>query len=820
MDYFKKNVLPHLLAVAVFAVIAILTFKPTIESPAKELFQSDNIQAEGNAGEIKKYDREKGEWPLWTNGVFGGMPSYQINYKSKSLLNHIYRAFLFGNGAKPPITSLLLLMAGMYLLLITIGLDWRLSICLAAGFGFTSNYMDLYQAGHSTKLIAIAYLAPSLAGILLTYRGKLLLGGSMTALFLGLQLFANHFQISFYFLIVCLFIGAVYLADAIKQKELPAFAKQTGVIFLAGIMALGANLGKIWTTKEYAEESIRGKSELTSKQNSSGSVAGEDGLSKSYAFDFSMGINESMTFLIPDYIGSSSSELFYNDKDSESYKVLRSLRNPQLAEQLRGVTAQYWGKQRFVGGPIYMGAIVLFLAILGVALLKDKNKYWLAAAALFTMMLSWGSNFEGLNYFLFDNVPLMNKFRAVSMALNITAFVLLILAAWTLKDFFTEKYSKQEKQKALYIAGGVILTFLLGAIFLSDPTGLNTNIKSQLNQAIGAGSTKAIEDALIADRKALITGDAMRSFLLVGSVFGIMFFSLRKKTWNPLYVGLAIAFLAGADIIGVGSRAIDESDFQLKSNISSQFSTPKPVDQKILSDTDPHFRVLDLRSSPFANSAASYFHHSMGGYHAAKMMKFQEMTEYYLNDVQNSLPLYGMFNAKYIIQDNEQASMNPFALGNAWFVDQINTVANGDEEMAALANLDPGKEVVVQSKNAAGIENWQPSPDAQRSIKLTSYHPDELVYEYSASTDQFAVFSEVYYPPSKGWKVYLNGEPFEDFTQVNFILRGLKLPAGQHQELKMVFHPKAYYTGETVALIFSCLIVIGLGTGVYLENKK
>ena len=819
MNTIIKKVIPHAVAIAIFAVIAIITFKPTLENPPKELFQSDNIQAEGNSAEIKKYDKETGDWPLWTNGVFAGMPSYQINYKAKNLLSHVYKALLLGNGARPPITSLLLLMSGMYLLLILIGLDWRMSICLAAGFGFTSNYMDLYQAGHSTKLIAIAYMAPALAGILLTYRGKLLLGGSMTALFMGLQLFANHFQISFYFFIICLFIGLVYLVDAIKTKELPAFAKQSGVLVLAGLMALGANLGKIWTTQEYAAESIRGKSELTAANKNSGSSSSTEGLSKSYAFDFSMGINESMTFLIPDYIGSSSGELFYNDKESESFKVLRSLRNAQLIEQLKGVTSQYWGKQRFVGGPIYMGAIILFLAIMGMFLMKDKNKYWLAGAAVLTMMMSWGSNFEGFNYFLFDNIPLMNKFRAVSMALNITAFLLLILAAMALKDFFSDNHSKADKQKALYIAGGVILCLLLGAVILSDPSGLNADLRGRIAAAIGEASTSSIDRALVADRKALIKGDAFRSFLMVGLSFGALFYSLRGKQNNSIYISIAVALLAGVDLISVGSRAIDDTDFQTQSLVNAQFSQPKPVDQKILSDSDPHFRVLDLRGNPFSSASASYFHHSMGGYHAAKMMKYQEMIETYLNDIQNNLHIYGMFNTKYIIQDNEQASPNPYALGNAWFVNQIRTVPTADDELAALASFEPASEVIIQTKNAAGLENWQPTADPSASINLVSYNPDELVYNYTANSDQFVVFSEMYYPPSKGWELYLDGERFEDFRQVNFTLRGVKLPKGQNRELKMVFKPRSFYLGETIAMIFSILILGGLGAGLYFENK-
>ena len=588
---------------------------------------------------------------------------------------------------------------------------------------------------------------------------------------------------------------------------------------LAGLMALGANLGKIWTTQEYAAESIRGKSELTAANKNSGSSSSTEGLSKSYAFDFSMGINESMTFLIPDYIGSSSGELFYNDKESESFKVLRSLRNAQLIEQLKGVTSQYWGKQRFVGGPIYMGAIILFLAIMGMFLMKDKNKYWLAGAAVLTMMMSWGSNFEGFNYFLFDNIPLMNKFRAVSMALNITAFLLLILAAMALKDFFSDNHSKADKQKALYIAGGVILCLLLGAVILSDPSGLNADLRGRIAAAIGEASTSSIDRALVADRKALIKGDAFRSFLMVGLSFGALFYSLRGKQNNSIYISIAVALLAGVDLISVGSRAIDDTDFQTQSLVNAQFSQPKPVDQKILSDSDPHFRVLDLRGNPFSSASASYFHHSMGGYHAAKMMKYQEMIETYLNDIQNNLHIYGMFNTKYIIQDNEQASPNPYALGNAWFVNQIRTVPTADDELAALASFEPASEVIIQTKNAAGLENWQPTADPSASINLVSYNPDELVYNYTANSEQFVVFSEMYYPPSKGWELYLDGERFEDFRQVNFTLRGVKLPKGQNRELKMVFKPRSFYLGETIAMIFSILILGGLGAGLYFENK-
>ena len=406
------------------------------------------------------------------------------------------------------------------------------------------------------------------------------------------------------------------------------------------------------------------------------------------------------------------------------------------------------------------------------------------------------------------------------MALNISAFLMLVLAAKALKGFFSDAYSKAEKQKALYIAGGIVLSLLLGAVIFSSPTGLDPSLKTRIAEGLGMGSANSIDDALIADRKGLIKSDAFRSLLFVGLSFGLLFISLKKNSIKPLYAGIGVALLLSIDLIGVGSRAIDAGDFQSSSVLNTQFSQPKPVDEKILSDKDPHFRVLDLRSSPFSSASASYFHHSMGGYHAVKMMKIQEMVEFYLNDVQNSLPLYGMFNAKYIIQDNEQASVNPYALGNAWFVDNIKIVQNADEEMASLAGLDPKRTAVIQEKNAGDLKEWQPDVDPSAQIALSSYHPDEMVYTYSASSDQLAVFSEVYYPPSKGWTMYLDGEKFADYTQANFVLRALKLPAGQNRELKMVFHPRAYYTGELVAMICSIIILLSLGAGIYFNAKN
>lgn len=802
-----QKLLPHLGAYLLLLLAAFLYFSPSAFQ-GKELPQSDNVQALGMQAEARKFEAKTGQFPLWTNSMFSGMPMYQIKYDTKSLIRPISRGFLLGNTIMPPHTAILLLLAGMYLLLVVLGVDWRIALLGSVGFGFMSNFMDLVLAGHSTKLIALAYMAPTLAGILLAFRKQYLLGGGLTALFLGLQLYANHVQITYYFLLMVALLGLVYLIDAVRQGQLLHFGKAVGVLTLAALLAFGTSTGRLWGTYEYSQETIRGKSELTQKaQGASGSTAAEGGLSKEYAFGWSQGILETYTLLIPNLMGGSSNENFVADRNSATFRVLSSMPDPDQAQQLIPRASHYWGTQPFVGAPVYFGAVVLFLFFLGAFLVKGSLRNWLIAGTVLTIMLSWGRNFSALNYFLFDYFPLYNKFRAVTMVLGITALLVSILGALGLQAFFDAATSEASRKKALYWAGGITGGLTLLALLLAGSFDYGTE---QLPGNLAS--------ALSADRKALLQADALRSLGFIAAAFGVLWANLRFgfKAWVAV---LALLLLVVIDMWGVGRRIVNSDSF-VRPGEKTQMAAPTPADQQIMQDDDLHYRVADFRRDPFSNAITSYNHRSVGGYHAAKLMRYQELIETYLRNPANSTHLYGMLNAKYFIGQNDQVQLNAQALGNAWFVPNYRVVSNADEELAALADLRPAEELVLQQSQAEPyLSGFTPRADSNATIQLVYYHPDTMVYNYTALNEQLAVFSEVYYPPSKGWKVFINGEEQPPFIKGNYLLRAMRLPAGQNSELKMIFAPKAYYTGELISLLCSILVLLAAIGGFYLYAK-
>jgi hypothetical protein len=802
-----RKLLPHLGAYLILLLTAFIYFSPAAFQ-GKELPQSDNVQALGMQAEARKYEAQMGRYPLWTNSMFSGMPMYQIKYESRSLIRPLSTALLLGNNVMPPHTAILLMLAGMYLLLVVLGVDWRIALMGALGFGFMSNFMDLVLAGHSTKLIALAYMAPTLAGILLAFRGQYLLGGGLTALFLALQLYANHVQITYYFMLVVSLLGLIYLIDAIRRGELLVFGKAAGVLVLAALLAASTSTGRLWGTYEYSQETIRGKSELTTKvQGASGSTAAEGGLSKEYAFGWSLGVLESYTLLIPNFMGGSSNENFVSDRSSATFRVLSTMPDPEQAQRMVQLASHYWGTQPFVGAPVYFGAVVLFLFFLGAFLVKGPLRNWILVGTLFTLMLSWGRNFPALNYFLFDYFPLYNKFRAVTMVLGITALLVSILGAKGLQAFFDAATLESERKKALYLAGGITGGLVLLALLLSGTFSYGTE-----------GLPNALADALSTDRQALLRADALRSLLFVAAAFGLLWAQLRFGFSAMLSV-LAMAALVALDMWGVGRRIVNSDSF-VRPGEKTQMTQPSPGDQQIMQDKDLHYRVADFRRDPFSNAITSYNHRSVGGYHAAKLMRYQELIETYLRDPMRNAHLYGMLNAKYFIGQNDQVQVNAQALGNAWFVPRYRVVENADEEMAALADCRPAEELLVQKSYASEyLGGWQPSFDSSASIQLVSYHPDTLVYRYTALSEQLAVFSEVYYPPTKGWKVYINGQQQPDFIKGNYLLRAMRLPAGQNHELTMVFAPRAYYTGELISLGTSILVLLAAIGGFVLYAR-
>lgn len=808
-----RHLLPHLIAYLILLAVAFLFFAPTVFE-GKVLQQSDNLQSRGMQTELRDFKEKTGRYPLWTNSMFSGMPGYQILYKSKSALEIPFRAALLGNHMGPPHTGILLMMAGMYFLLAVLRIDWRVALVGAIGFGLSTNFLDLALTGHSTKIVALAYMGPVFAGAIMAFRGKALTGAGIMGLGLGLQIYANHVQITYYTLLLLAVLGIVYLVEAIKAKKWLPFGKAAGLLVLATGLAFASNAGRLWTTYEYSQESIRGKSELTQKEGSSGSAAGEVGLSKDYAFGWSYGIAETFTLLIPNYFGGSSNENFVADQNSATYKALVGLRDEEQANALVGEGAHYWGQQPFTGGPVYFGAAVLLLFFLGVFLAKSPLRSWLIAGALLTLFFAWGKNFSAFNYFLFDHFPLFNKFRAVTMALGLTCAMVIALGALGLQAFLDRSTDSAAKKRALYLAGGTTGAILLLGLLLSYSYDYGT---------AGAELPQTVANALKEDRAALLRADLTRSFLFVAIAFGLLFARLRANLGSTLVI-IGLGLLVLIDLWSVGRRFVSKDDF-IDPITLKQFTEAKDVDKQILQDTDPHYRVIDLRQNPFSNALTSYHHESAGGYHAAKLMRYQEMIERYLSDPSRNMHIYGMLNTKYIIYGQSgqqaQAQINREALGNAWFVNSYEILPNGDAEMAALATLKPAEKAVLQESFRPQLEGLNIQVDSMASILLTSYHPDTMVYRYSAATEQLAVFSEVYYPPSKGWQLYVDGEPLS-ILKANFLLRAARVPAGQNRELKMIFSPKAYYTGETITLLGSLgALALGiLGIVVFFRKYK
>lgn len=794
MDF--KKLVPHFIAFIVLLIVAFARFSPIILE-GKTLQQGDNMQAIGMQGENRRVLEKTGELPLWTNSAFSGMPSYQIMYPTSNPIKYISQAFLLGNNMAPPHTGILLMMLGVYALLVVLRVDWRLSIIGAIGFGLAANHMDLAQAGHSTKIVAAAYCAPILAGLLLSFRGKYWLGGGLTALFTALQIYANHVQITYYLFLTLLIFGVVYLLDAIKNNWLPRFATAAAVSALAVALALGTNASRLMTTKEYADETIRGKSELTKKTESSGSTAEEGGgLSKDYAFQYSYGKMESWNLLIPNYMGGSSQLGFASDPNSATIAALRNMKNTEEAMLYAQQATHYWGSQPFVGGGVYMGMVFTLLFFIGMFLVKKPLRWYVLGALVLGIMISWGKNFPALNFLLFDHFPMFNKFRDPKMILIIGNMLVVAFGMLGLQALLDKNTDEAERKRGLLLGGAVTGGLLLLGFLLSFTLDY---------QKPGTQLPKALADALATDRKALLQADFLRSLAFAGLAFGLLWFWVKNR-FAAVALTVGIGLLAIVDIWGVGARMLTKEDF-IDKNQKQALTQPTPADEQILKDTDLHYRVADFRRGlPFSNAFTGYHHKSVGGYHAAKLMRYQELIEKYLNDPGSSQQFYGMLNAKYFINQEDKALTNPSACGNAWFVKSIKTVANGDEEIEALKDINPKEVAVVQSSQ--GLGSFSPSFDSTATIQLTRYHPDTMTYDYTANSEQLALFSEVYYPPAKGWKMYLDGQPTADFIKANFLLRAAKLPAGKHQ-LKMVFSPNSYHTGETIAMI-AALIVIGL----------
>ncbi|MFP4469396.1 MAG: YfhO family protein [Bacteroidales bacterium] len=801
--YSIKHIWPYLAAIVVFIILTVSYFSPILEG--KRINQSDITHWRGMSQEIIEFREQTGQEPLWTNAMFGGMPAYQIStiYKG-NLLGYVDDILQLG--LPHPIGLVFLYFLGFFILMLVMRVNPWLSVLGAVGFAFSSYFFIILEAGHNSKAHAIGYMAPVLAGIILTYRGKYLWGAALTALFLGLELLSNHLQITYYLLMIVVIFGIAQLVESVRKKEMPHFFKATGVLVIAALLAVGTNISNLWATWEYGKYTIRGKTELTSEQENR-----TTGLDIDYATQWSYGVTETMSLLIPDFMGGGSGQ--NPSVNSNTYEELRQALPAQQAQQYLQFLPLYWGKQPFTSGPVYAGAIMVFLFVMGLFVVKGKLKWWLLSATVLGIMLAWGKNFMGLTEFFLHYVPGYNKFRAVSMIMVIAELTIPLLGIIALHRIFDKKTDRKEAISALkysfFIAGGIALFFALvgGSLFnFSSPAD---------RQLIQSGFPQEIVDALRHDRAAVLRADALRSFifiLLAGLVIWLAIVQKIKKQ----YTFLILIVLVLVDMWGVNRRYLNNEDFVAARKAENPY-TVTAADQQILQDDDPNFRVLNLTVNTFNDASTSYFHKSIGGYHGAKLRRYQELIDHHIS--QNNMDVLNMLNTKYFImqdQNNQpQARFNPDALGHAWIVDDFSLVENADEEIDALDNFDPAATAIIDNRFEEQLEGFMPGTDANAVIELTDYQPNKIEYRFRSEKEELVVFSEIYY--DKGWNAYVDGEQMP-YLRANYVLRAMVVPAGSH-DIVWKFEPAVYHTGGKIALITSIIILLILFASLGNELK-
>ena len=829
-----KRILPDLVAIVLFALLSFVYFFPA-DTEGRVLFQHDTAAGVGIGQEAKEYYEQTGERTRWTNSVFGGMPTYQISpsYDSSRPLQWVQKAYQLFLPQYVQLTFILML--GFYILLRAFGLSVWLSTLGAILWAFSSYFFILISAGHIWKFITLAYIPPTLAGIVLAYRGRLLAGGLVAALFVALQIASNHVQMSYYFLFVILFIVGAYFEQAWREKTLPQFFRASAVLVVAALIGVAANLSNLYHTYTYSKETMRGKSELV--QTGEAARQASSGLDRDYITQWSYGIGETWTLLIPNFKGGASVPLSQSETAMEKANPMYSSLYSQLT--------QYFGDQPMTAGPVYVGAFVLFLFLLGCFIVKGPLKWALIGATLFSIVLSWGKNFMPLTDFFIDYVPMYNKFRAVSSILVIAEFTIPLLAVFALKKILEEPTVLRANLKAL----GISLLLTAGvALWYAVPSSGGSYVPAQeaqmLQQAVDGGMIPASElNGILANlgemRAALVQADALRSFLIIAiGLLLLMLYTTGKLRQSFTMAGIAVLCLV--DMWNVNKRYLNDAQFVSKSIQTTTFSKT-PADELILQDTTLDYRVLNLTTSTFNENNTSYWHKSVGGYHPAKLRRYQEMIEHHIapemQAVYSAIARAGgkmdsvdaskfrvlnMLNTRYFIlpagqQGQTVPILNPYAYGNAWFVDQVQYVNNANEEIDALDTADPAVTAVVDSRFKDTLKGLVESHrDSLSTIRLTSYTPNRLVYETDNSGDAVAVFSEIYYPD--GWQVSIDGQP-APLGRADYILRALHIPAGKHT-VEMRFDPQSLHVTEGIAYTALALMVIGVIAIVWRTQRQ
>lgn len=828
-----KKLLPDLIAILSFVILSFAYFFPA-DIEGRILFQHDSVAGAGGGQEASEYLERTGERTRWTNSLFGGMPTYQMSpsYDSTQPLKWfegLYHLYL-----PPYVVLTFIMMLGFYILLRAFGLSVWLSTLGAIVWAFSSYFFILISAGHIWKFITLAYIPPTIAGVVLAYRKKYLLGGIVTAVFIALQIQSNHIQMSYYFMFVILFMVGAYFEDAYKKKELPHFLKASAILVLAATIGVCTNLSSMYHTYEYSKETMRGKSELV-EEGAAAANQTSSGLNRDYITGWSYGIGETLTLLVPNVKGGASVPLSKSETAMEKADPMYSSLYFRLT--------QYFGDQPMTSGPVYVGAFVLFLFILGCFIVKGPLKWALIGATIFSILLSWGRNFMGLTDFFIDYMPMYNKFRAVSSILVIAEFTIPLLAMFALKEIMAKPNILKLKENRT----GVIITLALtvGVSFvLAVAPGIffSNYVPAQemaaLQQAIPGEQLTPFLENLKEVREVLLTSDAWRSFFVIIIGCALLFFYQQGKLRASLTIA-GVTILCLVDMWGVNKRYLYDEQFVSKSKQVEAFRKT-PTDELILQDKALNYRVMNFSPNAFDENNTSYWHKSVGGYHAAKLRRYQDMINHYIspqmqdtyqavvaaNGAMDSVDasrfrVLNMLNTKYFIvpagKDGQTVPIeNPYAYGNAWFVDKVSYVDNANEEIDALKDILPTETAVVDVRFKEQLKGvTEGYKDSLSTVRLTSYEPNRLVYETSSPKDGVVVFSEIYYP---GWQATIDGQPI-DIARADYILRAMNVPAGKHT-IEMWFDPTSLHTTESIAYAALAFLLIGVMILVWLNRKK
>jgi hypothetical protein len=815
-DYLKTAT-PHIIAIATFIVLSVAYFYPVLEG--KILKANDSTVSLVTSKEIwdfrARYDKE----PLWTNAIFSGMPAYLISTKYPGNLFRHVDVFLRSFGM--PVSILLLSMAGFYLMLLLFGVNPWISIAGSVGYGLSSFMFQVIAAGHSTQAIALAYMAPMIGSVWYAYRRNAVKGAFLTAFFLTLEIVANHPQMTYYSLMCLLVFVVTEFIFAIKQKTILKFLKTSAILIIPFIIAIAINFASLYTTYQYGKYSTRSKSELTAPN-----INKSSGLDRDYITYWSYGIDETMNLLIPNFKGGSSEPF---DRNSGTVTALKKNGIPQYSN----VYTKYWGSQPGgTSGPHYVGAIIFFLFVLGLIIVKGPEKWWLLVATLLSLMLAWGNNFMPLTNLFIDYFPGYNKFRSVTFILIISQFCIPLLGVFALRDIFRSETPKKDFLKGLTTAAGITGGILLVLILIPGLAGSFTNRFNPYE----AGIPPWLKTVLVTDRKHLLESDTLRSFIFIivasGVILAFMYEKLRKM-YAVAIIGILILF----DLWTVDRRYLNSDNFENQAGYKKSLS-PTQADLYILKDPS-YFRVWNSTVSTFNdNSPTAYYHKSIGGYNGAKMKRYQELIDSAIlkdfkvfdavaktaRSVEDLLPAFdrtyaiNMLNTKYVIYNPDAPPIvNPKALGNAWFVEKPQIVENADMEISVTSRTDASEVAVIDKRFSSLVTKTSYPSEAGDKIELLTYQPNELVYKSSAKEEKLALFSDIYYPA--GWKCFVDGKESKYF-RANYVLRAMIVPGGDH-EIRFSFRPSSYYTGNTVSLAGSVILILLIaGYGALKLRKK